>query len=459
MDIGAVVLHKVLTEKSLDIWSKLKLAYINPAYASIFAAITKYYIKYDKVPSFEDLKFCTRDQALLRNISALETTEVPEDLDSDILVDALVNQFAQNESLKYLDKFLDNVTIMDVQELKDGLSEIVLKLDEKTMTTEAVYTPAELTIFEAPEMTQHLRFPLGINNTFDSTLGGAYRQELILVGGKRGSGKSLVCSNISCAQYEQGNVSVYFTIEMRASEVFQRNCAILAGVSHQNIRQNNLTTEEVLKLATTRAKMFEGGDEVYAKFLEHQDRYKFEAELCRLPIRKEGQIIIVDDRKLSTTSIDLHLQKLKAQYGDKLTVAIVDYVNQVCLPGNSDIYDWKTQIELSKELKSLARKHDVCLISPMQIDDNNGVRFAKGILDAPDIAFVLNTHEKEDAAITFETIKIRGGSPINFTSGMNWDTLKISAADVTVAPKRDIVKKQSKKESSKAGEDPSDVPW
>ena len=64
-------------------------------------------------------------------------------------------------------------------------------------------------------------------------------------------------------------------------------------------------------------------------------------------------------------------------------------------------------------------------ISPYQIDASGEARFAKGILDAADAAFTLDTHDKEDDCITFNCVKMRSSSMKSFTSTMDWETLKI----------------------------------
>lgn len=460
MDIGAVVLNKLLQEQSLEGWSRVRLAYFPPAYASIFSSINKYYTSYSEIPNFDQLITVSRDPLLIKNLEALKTLEVPE-IDLDIAIDALIDQYAQDETIKHLDKFIDKLPILNVTEIKDSLSEIVLNLDEKTMTSEKVVLANSLVIFEEDESIGHKRFPLGINNTFDSTLGGAYREELILLGGKRGAGKSIICSNIVTAQYEQGNCAVYFTIEMRAHEVFQRNCAIMARVPHMHIRKNMIDDESIRKLAKVKADMFVDGDKVYNEFLNHGNKFKLEDSLKHLPIKPDNQIIIVDDRELSLTTIDLHLQKFKAQFKDKLTVAVVDYVNQVVLPGNRDsMYDWKVQIEISKQLKNLARKHDLTMISPIQIDDDNGIRYAKGILDSADIALIIDAHKPEDNCITMSTTKIRGGPDTAFTSGMDWSTLRINPVDVEPPVKKQTNKKgKGSDDALPADPKAGDIPW
>lgn len=466
MDIGAIVLHKLLQDKSLDAWAKLRLSFLDPAYSSLYSAINKYYNTYNCIPGFDDLEVTSRDTPLTRALASLKELEVP-DVDLDTALDALIDNYTQNETLRLIDKFLDKITLMNTEEIKDTLSGLLMNLDEKTHTSETIVLMNNVTIFAEEENNQHIKFPLGLNNTFDAAVGGAYRQELILLGGKRGAGKSIVCSNITANQYEQGNTSVYFTIEMTAAETMQRMMAILADVDHVKIRQNNLSFDEILRLAKARAAMFIEGDLALEEYMKHQNRFKFESDLNRnYKLKPDNQIIVIDDRALSLSSLDLHLQKLKAQFGDKFTVATIDYLNQIQVPGmENGMYEWTNQIFISKKLKEYARKYDIAIISPYQIDDTGATRFAKGILDAPDMALLLEAHTKEDNAISMETTKTRSGPPIKFTSGISWQTLRINPVDVPEPTKK---KKGEDKEegggktpfAKKSNDgDKGDLPW
>ncbi len=461
MDISAVVLNKVLLEKNLDVWSKLKLAFLDPAYSSTYSAITRYYEKYSTIPSFDDLEAVVREgiaQKTLATIRLIDDTDVS----AEVALDALIDQYTQNQCIVMLDKFIDKLPIYDSLEIKENLASIVLHLDEKTLKTEGVYAMNDIMVFVRPEELAKNRVHLGLNNTFDSILGGVARQELILIGGKRGSGKSITCSNVMINQYEMGNTSVYFTIEMVARETLHRNMSILANVNHMNLKNNTLTDSEMLSVVKARANMFKNADELVKQFISDRDQYKFEEAVVRECELKDSQMVIIDDRALSLTSIDLHLGKLKARFGDNFTVAVVDYLNQIVVEGGStsDQFDWKPQIVISKKLKELARKHDIVMISPYQIDDNGGTRFAKGILDAADIAVIMEAHAKEDSAISMETTKIRGAKEMKFTSPMDWDSLRISPQSIEKPAVKEKVKRESKKDDHKAiGEVAGDLPW
>jgi len=460
MDISAVVLNKLLTEKNLDVWSKLKLAFIDPAYSTVYSSINRYYDKYSTIPSFDDLDINAREGLAQKTLATLRLID-DTDVSAEVALDALIDQYTQNQCIILLDKFIDKLPIYDSLEIKENLAGIVLSLDEKTLKTEGVYAMNDIMVFVRPDELAKNRVHLGLNNTFDSVLGGVARQELILIGGKRGAGKSITCSNLMINQYEAGNTSAYFTIEMIAHETLQRNISILANVNHQNIKNGKLTDQEMLSVIKARAGMFEDSNYLVQEFVKDRDPYKFEEAVVRdCVLKSDNQMIIIDDRGLTLTSLDLHLGKIKSKFGSKFTVAVVDYLNQIVVEGASQ-FDWQPQIVISKKLKELARKYDIVMVSPYQIDASGETRFAKGILDAADIALLMEAHAKEANAISFETTKIRGAKEMKFTSVMDWDTLRISPQSIE-APAQEQSKKRDKiprANKDKVEEPASDLPW
>lgn len=461
MDCSAIVLNKLLSGRDLDIWSRIKLVFLDPAFSSLYSAISKYYDTYSTIPSFDELELSLREGPARRSLASVKLAENDE-ISSEVALNALIDQYTQNETIKLLDGFVDKLPVYDTEEIKENLSAIVLQLDEKTLTTEGVYNMSEILLFKNEADLARDRVHLGFNNTFDATLAGVARQELILVGGPRGSGKSILCSNIQINQYEAGFTCPYFTIEMIAHETLERNLSILSNVSHQNLKQNKLTDDELMRVIEARAGMFLDSGDLVEAFRKHRNKYKFEAELVRSKVLKpDNQMIIIDDRALSITALDLHLGKIKAKFGDKFTVAVVDYLNQIVVEGSSQ-FDWQPQVMVSKKLKELARKYDIVMFSPYQIDASGEARFAKGILDAADIALIMKPHGKEEGAISYETTKIRGGREMKFTSPINWDSLRISPQSIETPqePEKKIGKKKKEKaETVATPDDAADIPW
>lgn len=450
MDLSAAILSKTLEEQNLDIFSKIRSYFLAPEYSAVYTAISGYYEKYNKIPSFHDLDVVIRDHRIKKIISTLKLLEV-SDLDINVMYEALIDEYTQNEAIVHLEKFIPKLPLYSSQEIKDNIAEIAIKLDEKTPNSEKVYSMADISFFQSQEELKGSRFYLGINNDFDAAIGGLAREEVLYIGGRRGSGKSAISSNIFINQYLAGNSSLYMSIEMSAKEVLQRHQAMLTGVPIQHIKNGTLSDNELLKLVKCKADMFVGAEEVVENFKRHGDKFRFEDELTRnYSLKPDNQMIIVDDRDLTLGSIDLHISKAKAKFGDKLGIVIIDYINQIVLEGGNQ-YDWQPQIEASKRIKNLARKHEVAIISPYQIDATGEARFSKGILDSVDISLIL---EAKDDSVYFKTTKTRGSPAADFTSAMDWNCLKLSP---TYVPKleneEDDKKKQTSKKSTEGAHD------
>lgn len=434
-DLEAIIIKKLLSDpdNSLEFYKSLKPKFFSRDYTHLFSSISKFFEAKNKLPTTSEMQLYTRDNKLADSVKALELLSIPEDITLDIACEALVNEYTQNETLAELENFVDKIAVLSSDEIKRGLADISLHIEEKTNSSEEIFYMDDIITFDPLELSS--RIPLGINNSFDIHTGGCLPSELILIGGFRGSGKSIVSTNIVNNQYLQGNVSVLFTIEMRAHQVFHRFLSMLSGVSHSKIRKNNLEELDIRNLAKARASMFEGSEDLLEDFYSQKslDYSLFERKLLSAhKIRSDNQVIFVDNAALTLADIDLTLKNLKSKYGDKFKVAVVDYLNQIQV---SDQYDWKVQIELAKRLKDLADKHDIVMISPYQTDKDGVAKFSKGILIPPDIAMTLNACEDH---IKFKTEKIRDSGYSEFCSPINWDTLCISAEDYVVPAEKEL---------------------
>jgi hypothetical protein len=119
LDTSAVVLNKLLAEQNLELWARLKLVFLDPAYSSLYSAINKHYEKYHQVPSFDDLALTLREGPASKTLATLRLTEVP-DVSAEIALDALIDQYTQNETVKLLDKFVDKLPLYDTNEIKEN---------------------------------------------------------------------------------------------------------------------------------------------------------------------------------------------------------------------------------------------------------------------------------------------------------------------------------------------------
>jgi len=419
-----LILHKVLAEQDLEVWSRLKKEFFEPPYTEIYFLINRFYQKFDKLPSFDELEVVTRDEKQANYITALKELNVPEDLDIEIILQALINEYAQREILQQLSGYLEGLIFKDVGEMVEELSAVAIDVEEKTEVSEQIVEMNDYMTIDVD--TIFSRVPLGLNNDFDRLSLGMAPSEMIMFGGYRGSGKSVICSNIVCNQYIQGNSALYFSIEMSGRQLYNRNMAILSDVREKHIKAGNLSNQEMLAIAKVRAGMTaDGAEDLLEKFNKDQDFNEFERKLLSRPLKDDNRIITIDNSTLTLANIDATIHTYKTKLEDKLKVVVVDYINQIT---SSDPYNWQVQIDLSKKLKALGRKYDIVMVTPFQTSEEGKVRFAKGILDSPDWAFNLSAiHEGDKGSIEFECKKSRGDEAIDFASEIHWPTLKILA--------------------------------
>jgi len=442
LDIEGVVLHKILEAGDLDNFSKLRLNFFSKLYSPLFKLTYKFYLKQGKVPTFDELFVAVKEPILLESLHALQLLSVP-DVPTELAVSSLIDKYMQDEALSGIAGILNKITYLDTNEIKESIGSLLLDLDSKLNTDENVLRANNITFFEEKTVSDAKRVPTGISNWIDANVGGFFEEDLVLLGGYRGAGKSLVCANIAVNQYQQGNVTAYFTIEMTGKETFDRIMSIMSQVPFSHIKLNEITREDELKLVQARADMFANSDELVIDFMSHRDKFKFERDLLnKKHVKEENQIVIVDDRELTIPTIDFTIQKLKAVHGDRLKVVVVDYLNQVSLGGSykDTMYDWKDQLVISKLLKNIARKHKVSIVSPYQISDDGVARLSKAILDSCDMALVL---KNETTAMTFTCVKARSSkSSFDTRVGLNADTLTLNPAEL---PKPEVAEEEPKK--------------
>ena len=188
MNIASALLKQVVIQQDLETWSQVKEIYLPNEYRGIFNILEKHVDNYQSLPTFEELTTGQRDQKVLEKLSAIESIEV--EVDADMLLDYLKNEFTQTEILDELDSYVEKtVTMASAEENIEQLQEIVLNVSDKVDVTPPSESMQTITLFEDDE--QRAKYlPLGLNTEYDASVKFSPK-DLVLVGGRRGSGKSL----------------------------------------------------------------------------------------------------------------------------------------------------------------------------------------------------------------------------------------------------------------------------
>ena len=438
MNLASALLKQIITQEDHDTWGNLRENYLTAEYQEIYAVISQHTEKYKELPTFEDLKYEIRDQRLQEKIFAIEAIDV--DVDAWVLLDYLKNEYTQVEILDELDGFIEKtVAISSAEENVEALQQIVLDVGERVDLKPPEENMQVINLFESQDDIKKY-LPLGLNQDYDQKMKFSPR-DLVLVGGRRGAGKTFTCVNIATNVYDQGRSSIYFTIEMDSRSILQRMCALGTRVPVGRLITRNLAENEWKRVAEWWAGRFDGGQELLPEYYANKDFDKFHTKLSKLKLTKDRQLDVVYDPLLSLSRIRQELESKVSQ--TNVGVIIVDYLNQVRrhnAPNRSGQYDWTEQIEVSKTLKSIAQEYEIPVFSPYQTDNTGEARFAKGILDAADAAFTLETWSPEDECITFNCTKMRAAKMEGFTSVMDWDTLKIGPQSTMNPQEKEAIK-------------------
>ena len=445
MNIASALIKRILDSSDLDTWSNLRKHYLPTEYHTLFTVIDKHCEINHSLPTFEELKFGVRDAKTRAKLYAVEAIEV--DADPSLLLDFLKNEYAQREILGKLENYIDNsIAFETAEESLTHLHQIVLDVEQQVEIKDPAETMEKITLFESDEELANY-IALGLNQNYDEEIKFSPK-DFILIGGKRGAGKSVTCANLAVNIKNTGRTAIYFTIEMDSRNILQRCCSIDTGIPFGRLRTKSLSMGEWEVVAKWWADRRQHGDYHYTEYLKDRNFDRMHANLTRESLTS-NQIQIIYDPVLTLGKIKSEVDKI-AKTQD-LGIIIVDYLNQVkrgLLPGKQ--YDWTEQIEIAKSLKSMAQEYEVPVVSPYQIDATGEARFAKGILDSADAAYTMNTWNPEDACVTFDCVKMRNNEVKGFTSAVNWSSLKIGPTSELTPKERDAANKKAPEEPSES---------
>tara|TARA_R110001583_G_scaffold130665_3_gene282376 strand:+ start:1671 stop:3026 length:1356 start_codon:yes stop_codon:yes gene_type:complete len=450
LNLSSALLKQIISQQDFETWGNLRENYLPAEYQVLHKKIDSHIKEFRGLPTFEDLKLSIRDRKLKEKVFAIEAVEV--DVDAWVLLEYLKNEYTQVEILDELDKFVDtSVAISNAEENVEALQQIVLDIGDRVDLKAPEESMETITLFDS-EKNLKKYLPLGLNDEYDQDMKFSPR-DLVLVGGRRGAGKSLTCVNIANNVYNQGRSSIYFTIEMDSRSILQRMCALGARVPIGRLATRNLSTTEWNRVGEWWANRFVDGADLLPKFYDDRNFEELHDGLTKRRLTPERQLEVIYDPVLSLSTIRKELESKLTQ--TDVGVIIVDYLNQVKrsnAPARGGQYDWTEQIEVSKTLKSMAQEYEVPIFSPYQTDASGEARFAKGILDAADAAYTIETWSPEDECITFNCTKMRSAKMEGFTSVMDWETLKIGPQS-TMNPKD----RDNMRDSLSTGEDIHDA--
>lgn len=431
LDLQKLALRRLLENKNSEFYSKVSPVYFTGANSALFDRIQSFYKANVRIPTVDEFQVLKKESSLQEyfDTQILDEANKYDEVADEFLLSQLQDYYIREETISFLDKFINELSDLEKVEIIDKFQTHLLNLNKALPLTDELYDVAELDFFPNPD--DFILYPSGLSAEYDSENGGLALQELVLLGGRRGSGKSIISLNLAINRFLQGNTVSFFTIEMRYKEVYDRLLSILSGVPFLSIFKNDISENQKLSLVKAKLDNFYKKDSIlddwFKELVENKDFKLFEKKIkMEKPPLKDNRFFIIDDESLTLNRIDHYCNMFSNQY-NKFNMAIVDYINII---KHEDSKDWKAQITLAESLKSMSRKFNLTMLSPYQIDATGEARFAKGILDSADRSFAFfpakeGENREQDNKLNIHTTKIRNGKHMSFDVYMDWSCVKI----------------------------------
>ena len=430
VDLQKLAIKRLLQNQSPDFFNKLVNKYFTGNNLLLFRKVNNFYTKNLRIPSVEEFLQMQKQESQ-QDYFKREFVDVflegETTVNDEFISSQLQDFYIREETISFLDGFIDELDNLEQTEIIDKIQEHILSVQKFIPEGEELFDVA--TIETVPTEENFIMYPSGLSSEFDAENGGFGLQELVLFGGRRGSGKSIITLNMALNNFLLNNSVAFMSIEMRYVEVYYRLMSMLSGVPFSNFMLNKLTHEDKVKVATSKLDAFYQNTDESKRLLKNVATSKnfgeFDMQLRKGAVPfKESRFHIIDDVQLSLARIDHYLNMMTSKHDIKMCV--VDYLNIVKV---EDRMDWKSQISISDSLKTLARKYKVIMISPYQIDNTGEARFAKGVLDSADksFRFMPSDLNEDPTALPFEVAKIRNGKAMKFNVHMDWDCLRIDS--------------------------------
>ena len=448
IDLQKLTLRRLLDTQSNDLYSKLLGQYFTGINSVLYDKVKSFYKANTRLPSTDEILALRKDIGLQEYIEnqICDEENINDLIQDEFLIAQLQDFYIRDETIDFMNKFVDQLEDLEKVEIVDKFQNHLLKLNQAIPHDDELYDVAELEFF--PSEDDFKIYPSGLSAEFDAINGGFATQELVMLGGRRGSGKSIISLNLALNRFLQGNTVAFFTIEMRYKEVYDRVLSIISGVPFLDIFRNQLSDMQKITLAKAKFENFyQPSDKIEGliKELEYTKDFKnFEKRVkIEQPDLKEHRLFMIDDESLTLNRIDHYCNMFSSKYPD-FNMAVVDYINIV---KHENQKDWQTQIVIADNQKALSRKYDLTMISPYQIDATGEARFAKGILDSADRSFNFfppaeGDNRELESKISIHTTKMRNGKHMSFDVMMDWSCVKIdpnSSASINEKP-HDAVK-------------------
>lgn len=452
----AARVHKLILDNNrVDILKSIPIDWIPREQRELHKLLLKEADKLSGPLTFDNLKHIRTSDQLERAIASTSQVEdLPEDMTEDA-IKSLADNAASDFAFDYLQESLDMLNLESADNMCAMLEKLAMEIRHKFCTkADTVFDLRKDNILDCLKMEEDNRVVgLGICKGMDEL--DFHRGQLILLGGYRGTGKTMISLNIAKFQFLNNRVGMHFSIEMSKEEIMMRLLSSVTGIPHNKIVKRNINDpDDIYKLKKGLRTLYHiRNEDVFSNATTLEELMSSDLYISD---DNRASIEIIEEPALSLGDISKAIKTAKEEYGDKLEVVVVDYLNKVDTKDPKDNkFDWKTQLTIAEQLKLLAQETDVCIVAPFQITKDGSERYSKALADSADIS-VNMSYDPEDKQLSVTSTKVRNVAPFSFKVKADWDVANIEYEQYFSVPWEDPTAKPAPK-SAKNSDKPTGI--
>ena len=330
--------------------------FINPQMIMFFNALQILYKKKsdNDIPELELLLLISNNLNITKDsatklVTKITNSELLGDID---FLDDQYNLIVKNYKLYTIQTFMgeleSKIRNNDVPELTDLLDKIYNDKFNKISFIDKRYEPLEDNVEEylktINDKTSHLGEPTGLEQ-LDNIIGGLVSSNFIVIAARPSVGKSAFAINLiakifkenACTKSINTKKAVLFvSLEMSNKELTWRFISNVTGIDSKRIQKKDVTTNEL-------------------SLIEYNTNQ----------IWKKSCVLLSKSSSIGVDDIENIIRKVKLKY--KLKIVIVDYIQLMTSYRTNNLNREQEVAKISRKLKLIAMKHNICVIGLSQL--------------------------------------------------------------------------------------------
>lgn len=149
LDLQKLTIRRLLETKNHDLYSKLTSVYFTGVNFVLFSRIQEFYKSSTRLPSIEEFRVVRKDDNIQEYYEKeiLSEENKYDDVADEFLVNQLQDYYIREETISFLDKFIDDLPTLEKIEVVDKLQTHLLTLNKSIIVSEELFDVADLDFF------------------------------------------------------------------------------------------------------------------------------------------------------------------------------------------------------------------------------------------------------------------------------------------------------------------------